>query len=64
MGGLEAIGPAGLAYAGGSYFAVAQQVGLNQTDVFQIDGNGNLNLLWVDGGGAWQGPVVIYQSWP
>ena len=61
--GPEAIGPAGLAYAGGSGFAVGQQVGLNQTDVFQIDGNGNLDMLWVDGGGVWNGPVVIYQSW-
>jgi hypothetical protein len=62
-GGPEAIGPAGLAYAPGSDFAVAQQVGLNQTDVFQIDENGNLDFFWVDGAGAWNGPVVIYQSW-
>ncbi len=62
-GGPEAIGPAGLAYAPGSDFAVSQQVGLNQTDVFEIDVNGNLDLFWVDNAGAWNGPLVVYQSW-
>ena len=62
-GGPEAIGPAGLAYTPGGSFAVSQQVGLNQTDLFLIDANGNLDFLWVDNAGAWNGPLVIYQSW-
>ena len=59
MGGAEAIGPAGLAETTTSNFAVSQQVGLNQTDVFMIDQWENLDLFWVDGGGAWNGPLVI-----
>jgi hypothetical protein len=52
------IGPAGLANPG-SFLAASQQFGLNQTDVFVIDKNGQLNVFWVDGGGAWQGPGKI-----
>jgi hypothetical protein len=52
------IGPAGLANAG-SPLAVSQQFGLTQTDVFVVDKNGQLNVFWVDGGGAWNGPEKI-----
>jgi hypothetical protein len=61
-GGPQKIGPAGLAVEPGTPLAVGQQVGLNQTDVFMTDQWGNLDLFWVDGGGAWNGPSVIYQS--
>ncbi|WP_027282978.1 hypothetical protein, partial [Roseomonas gilardii] len=39
--------------------AASQQFGLNQTDVFLVDGQGNLNVFWVGGGGAWNGPGKI-----
>jgi hypothetical protein len=52
------IGPANLAPAG-CFVAVSQQIGLNQTDVFLIDNNGQLNVFWVDNAGAWQGPQKI-----
>jgi hypothetical protein len=57
-GGPEKIGPAGIAEAG-SFLAASQQFGLNQTDVFVIDKNGQLNVFWVDNGGAWGGPEKI-----
>ena len=52
------IGPAGLA-SPGCYLAVSQQIGINQTDVFLVDKNGQLNVLYVVAGGAWSGPVKI-----
>jgi hypothetical protein len=52
------IGPAGIAPAG-CFVAASQQIGLNQTDVFLIDKNGQLNVFWVDNAGAWQGPGKI-----
>ena len=52
------IGPAGIAKAG-SFLAASQQIGLNQTDVFLIDKNGQLNVFWVDNAGAWQGPGKV-----
>ena len=51
------IGAAGVATAG-CYLAASQQFGLNQTDVFVIDKNWQLNVFWVDNAGAWQGPLV------
>jgi len=56
--GPEKIGPTGVA-APGSYLAASQQFGLNQTDVFVIDHNGQLNVYWVDNAGAWNGPAKI-----
>ena len=55
--GPEGIGPAGNANAG-SVVAASQQFGLTQTDVFVTDKNGQQNIFWVDGAGAWQGPQV------
>jgi 3-deoxy-D-manno-octulosonic-acid transferase len=52
------IGPVGLAVPG-SPIAVSQQFGTNQTDVFVIDQNGQLNVFWVVGEGAWNGPLQI-----
>src|ERR1035441_9846864 len=44
----------------GSFIAASQQFGANeQTDVFLIDQNGQLNVFWVNGAGAWQGPEKI-----
>jgi hypothetical protein len=31
----------------------------NQTDVFDIGSNGQLQVYWVDGGGNWNGPVSL-----
>jgi polygalacturonase len=40
--------------------AASQQFGANnQTDVFLVDTNGQLNVFWVQGEGAWNGPVKI-----
>ena len=58
-GGPVKIGSAGLPSTPGGEFAVSQQIGLNQTDVFMIDYWDNLDAFWVDGGGAWNGPLVI-----
>jgi len=53
------IGPTGLAPAGAGV-AASQQFGVNnQTDVFLVDNNGQLNVFWVDGSGAWNGPGKI-----
>ncbi len=52
------IGPAGIAPPGAA-LAVSQQFGATQTDVFLIDNNGQLNVFWVEGTGAWNGPVKI-----
>jgi hypothetical protein len=43
--------------------AVSQQFGAgNQTDVFVVDNSGQLNVFWVNGQGAWQGPQRIGNS--
>lgn len=53
------IGSKGKAPAG-ARLAVSQQFGApNQTDVFFIDNNGQLNVFWVQGTGGWGGPVAI-----
>ncbi len=44
----------------GNFLAASQQFGANeQTDVFLIDENGQLNVFWVNGAGTWQGPLKI-----
>jgi len=61
-GGPEAIGPAGSLPAGAS-LATSQQFGCNnQTDVFVVDKNGQLNVFWVNNAGAWNGPEKIGPS--
>jgi hypothetical protein len=52
------IGPTGVAPKGAPV-AASQQFGANQTDVFLVDTNGTLNVFWVQGAGAWNGPVKI-----
>ncbi len=54
--GPVAISPAGLALAGAAVSA-CQQTGLDQTDVFVVDKNGDVNVFWVGGGGTWSGPI-------
>ncbi|MGD0105461.1 MAG: hypothetical protein ABSC06_15680 [Rhodopila sp.] len=53
-----AIGPATHVTPGG-FLAASQQLGANQTDVFFVDNNGQLNVFWIDGQGAWNGPEKI-----
>ena len=53
-----AIGTAGL-FPPGAKIAASQQIGLSQTDVFVVDKNGTLQVMWVDNAGAWQGPMAI-----
>ena len=43
----------------GATVAASAQFGLEQTDVFFVDNGGALNVAWVVGAGAWQGPIVI-----
>jgi hypothetical protein len=52
------IGPAGI-FPPGAPVTASQQFGLNQTDVFVVDKNGTLNVLWVAASGAWSGPGAI-----
>ena len=54
-GGPGQIGPTGL-FPPGASIAASQQIGLNQTDVFIVDKNGNLQVMWVVNAGAWGGP--------
>jgi subtilase family serine protease len=57
--GPAAISPTGLAPAG-AHLAVSNQFGTsNQTDVFVVGSNGAVQVLWVNGGGAWNGPAAI-----
>jgi hypothetical protein len=56
--GPAAISPAGT-FVVGSPLAAGQQIGLTQTNVFVVDLAGALTVSWVDGAGAWQGPVRI-----
>jgi hypothetical protein len=57
-GGPGQIGPAGL-FTPGAHLAASQQFGLNQTDVFAVDKNGTLQVVWVLNAGAWGGPGPI-----
>jgi len=44
----------------GAPLAASQQFGVkNQTDVFLVDKNGQLNLFWAAGAGDWNGPKAI-----
>jgi hypothetical protein len=53
------VGPAGK-FPPGAPLAASPQYGVqNQTDVFAIDNNGQLQGFWVTGGGNWQGPVGL-----
>jgi hypothetical protein len=56
--GPAALGPAGK-YPAGAPIAVSRQIGLNQTDVFVVDKNGTLAVMWVVGAGAWNGPAAL-----
>jgi Astacin (Peptidase family M12A) len=38
---------------------VTARQGDNQTDLLFIDGNGIVNVMWAQGGGAWAGPVGL-----
>jgi hypothetical protein len=53
------VGPAGLAKTGAAIAASQQFGALNQTDVFVVDENEQLNVFWVEGAGAWSNPVKI-----
>jgi hypothetical protein len=47
-------------FPAGAPVVASNQFGIpNQTDVFAIDCEGALNVAWVVGGGAWNGPVRI-----
>ncbi|MGA1826827.1 M12 family metallopeptidase [Microbacterium sp.] len=56
-------GPVGLTPVGaapaGAALALAHQGGDNQLDVLFVDTDGVINVMWVQGGGAWQGPVGL-----
>lgn len=53
------IGPCGR-FPPGAPVAASNQFGIaNQTDVFAVDREGALNVAWVVGDGAWNGPVRI-----
>ena len=56
--GPEKLGPAALANPG-SCLAVSRQFGADQTDVFLVDKNGQLNVFWVGGLGPWNGPEKL-----
>ena len=59
------IGPAG-AFPPGAPVAASQQFGLTQTDVFAVDNNGTLHVMWVVGAGAWAsvpiGPAGVFPA--
>ncbi|MDQ1832156.1 M12 family metallopeptidase [Massilia scottii] len=63
IGGGAWQGPAGLTPANtappGTPVALHYQDGANQLDALFVDGNGVVKVMWVRGGGAWQGPVGI-----
>jgi hypothetical protein len=51
---------AGNTLSSGQNLATSQQFGApNQTDVFLVDHNGTLNVFWVKGAGAWNGPLLF-----
>ncbi|MBR7839301.1 hypothetical protein KDL01_38930 [Actinospica durhamensis] len=48
----------------GAEAAVSPQYGSpNQTDVFAVDDNGQLQVFWVNGSGPWNGPTAIGPAW-
>lgn len=46
-------------FEAGGGLAVSQQFGINQTDVFSVNENGQLTVNWVVDAGPWTGPVTI-----
>jgi hypothetical protein len=49
----------------GAYVAASNQFGLaDNTDVFAVDVNGNLDVAWVNGGNAWDGPAALTAGGP
>jgi hypothetical protein len=57
-------GPLGISRTGlapqGAALAASNQFGIpNQTDVFVVDTTGTADVLWVDTGGPWAGPLGI-----
>ncbi|GIH20464.1 hypothetical protein [Rugosimonospora africana] len=47
-------------YDFGSPVAISQQFGAaNQTDVFAINAEGQLTVIWSENGGSWNGPVIL-----
>jgi len=63
IGGGAWQGPVGLtppnAAPPGAPVALHDQASSNQLDALFVDGNGVVNVMWVVGGGVWQGPVGI-----
>jgi hypothetical protein len=53
------ISPPEIVPAGGNMVANGQVGVANQLDVLFVGNNGALNVMWVVGGGTWQGPVGI-----
>jgi hypothetical protein len=53
------LGPAGVFPAGAAVAASPQYGVPNQTDVFAIGNNGQLQVFWVESGGNWNGPVGL-----
>ena len=43
----------------GAPLSTTRQFGVDQTDVLVVDGHGAVNVMWVDAGGAWRGPVGL-----
>jgi hypothetical protein len=43
----------------GAPVALHHQIGPQQLDAVFVDGHGAVNVMWVVGGGAWQGPVGL-----
>ena len=46
-------------FTAGGGIAASEQFAFNQTDVFSVDQNGQLNVSWVDNAGEWQGPMAL-----
>jgi hypothetical protein len=63
IGGGQWQGPVRLTNPGfapaGAAVAVGHQTTTNQLDAFVVDSNGALQVLWVTGGGQWQGPARL-----
>jgi hypothetical protein len=63
IGGGQWQGPVAMTNPGiapaGSAVAVANQGTTNQLDAFVVDNSGAMQVLWVIGGGQWQGPVRL-----
>ncbi len=56
--GPKVISAAGLAHPGAP-LAVSQQFGADQTDIFVVDSNGQLNVFSANGAGKWTGPLLL-----